>query len=153
MDADWNLDNHDKLKLIEVTEDSLLDIVATSTSPFEPLPIIRDEEINVRNRGKIMATLMILKNKGKVKSDEFGLKWTITWKGRLDRLYRYKGWAAVTALIALATILIGYFAWVHPFTPDESKPPEPKIKAGSVPPEKIVLKRSNADSIRTHGQK
>lgn len=160
MDTNWNLDNHDKLKLIEVTEDSLLDIVATSKGPFEPLPIIKDENIPLRNRAKVMATLMLLKNKGLVKSDDLGLKYTITMKAKLERLYAYKGWTAIGVFVATIAGIISYFAWVHPITTDGSKsPPRDTIaqkqnsQIKQAPPNPIVLPKSNADSAKRNGHK
>lgn len=158
----WDLDNHDKLKIIQVTEESLLDIVATSNGPFEPAPILRDESVPIQNRGKIMATLMLLKNKGLVKPDDFGLKWFITWKGKLDRFYRYKGWAALGVLAAIIFGIVAYLAWVHPFASGESTPKPAHVdtiqrpqtnKAGRHLPDSSTIQKAGVDTIKKGGAK
>jgi hypothetical protein len=108
-------DAADRILLSSIDEDTILSIVYRNKGEINLLEILKDERIPLQKRGLLNVPLLLLKDKGYLKTN--GVIYRITLKGKILLLYNYKGWGAIAAILSLIAIFIS----VYPHSSDPSK--------------------------------
>ena len=108
-------DAADRILLSAIDEDTILSIVYRNKGEINLLEILKDERIPLQKRGLLNVPLLLLKDKGYLKTN--GVIYRITLKGKILLLYNYKGWGAIAAILSLVAIFISVY-------PHSSNPPK-----------------------------
>lgn len=97
----------DRILLSAIDEDTILSIVHRNKGQINLLEILKDERIPLQKRGLLNVPLLLLKDKGYLKTN--GVIYRITPKGKMLLLYNYKGWGAIGVFLAIVSIFISFY--------------------------------------------